>query len=180
MSRHSVRTWVFLLFALAFARPHLGSILPVVSPIPPSAAHVFQTDDYRIEIDTVAEDIGMLADADLTGYTCYRLFVTTGSPDDQLSAVFGNIDAPAALLTTGDFFRASRSVTSRPAASCPRFGPASRRTNTTASSPSAWTSPQTQPTVKVMCSRSNPLRNPGNRCSNRAMDFPAVDSNSMT
>ena len=105
MSRHSVRTWVFLLFALAFAGHISGQSSPVVSPIPPSAAHVFQTDDYRIEIDTVAEDIGMLADADLTGYTCYRLFVTTGSPDDQLSAVFGNIDAPAALLTTGDFFQ---------------------------------------------------------------------------
>ena len=94
-----------MLFALAFAGHISGQSSPVVSPIPPSAAHVFQTDDYRIEIDTVAEDIGMLADADLTGYTCYRLFVTTSSPDDQLSAVFGNIDAPAALLTTGDFFQ---------------------------------------------------------------------------
>ena len=105
MSRHSVRTWAFLLFALAFVGHISGQSSPVVSPIPPSAAHVFQTDDYRIDIDTVAEDIGMLADADLSGYTCYRLFVTTGSPDDQLSAVFGNIDAPAALLTTGGFFQ---------------------------------------------------------------------------
>ena len=62
---------------------------------------------YAIEIDTVAVNIGPLGDADLTGFNCYRLYVTAGNPDDQLSAIFGNESTPASLLTTGQFFQSN-------------------------------------------------------------------------
>ena len=63
--------------------------------------------EYSIEIETLATDIGPLADADLTGFNCYQLFVTMGNPNDKLSAVFGNESSPAQLLTTGNFFQSS-------------------------------------------------------------------------
>ena len=63
--------------------------------------------EYSIEIETLATDIGPLADDDLTGFNCYQLFVTMGNPNDKLSAVFGNESSPAQLLTTGNFFQSS-------------------------------------------------------------------------
>ena len=104
MLRLSFRVCAILLCAL-FSQDVRAQSTPPMSPIAPGQAHVFESEDFRIEIDTVALDIGPLADADLTGYNCYRLFVTTANLTDQLSAVFGNIDAPAELLTSGDFFQ---------------------------------------------------------------------------
>ena len=104
MLRLSFRVCAILLCAL-FSQDVRAQSTPPMSPIAPGQAHVFESEDFRIEIDTVAQDIGPLADADLTGYNCYRLFVTTANLTDQLSAVFGNIDAPAELLTSGDFFQ---------------------------------------------------------------------------
>ena len=43
---------------------------------------------YGLEIDTVATDIGLLSDGtDLSGYSTYRLYITTPNADDFLSSV---------------------------------------------------------------------------------------------
>ena len=66
---------------------------------------LFEFSDFGIEIDTIAEDIGVLSDADLTGFSTYRLYVTTTDSTDQLSAVYGNIDEPSQLNCTGGIFQ---------------------------------------------------------------------------
>ncbi len=65
------------------------------------------TADFTIEIDTIAVDIGALSDVDLNGFSTYRLYITTSSPSDQLSAIYGNIDEPSALQSSGSIFQAS-------------------------------------------------------------------------
>jgi len=68
---------------------------------------VFNSSQYLIVIETVATDIGPLADVDLTGYNTYRLYVQTASSTDQVSAIYGNIDEPSLLLSSGDIFQSS-------------------------------------------------------------------------
>ncbi len=63
------------------------------------------TVDFSIEIDTVAVDIGLLSDEDLTGFNTYRLYVTTSESTDQISAIYGNIDEPSLLTSTGSIFQ---------------------------------------------------------------------------
>ena len=81
----------------------------VESPLnwPEAANLVIDPSAFSIEIDTIAEDIGLLSDADLTGFNTYRLYVTTSAADDQLSAVYGNVSAPSSLETSGSFFQSS-------------------------------------------------------------------------
>ena len=71
------------------------------------ASPAFDPSDFQIEVDTMASNIGVLADADLTGFSTYRLFVTTSDPTDQISAVYGNSASPSSLQTTGNFFQSS-------------------------------------------------------------------------
>ena len=78
--------------------------LPILNGI---ASPAFDPTDFQIEVDTMASNIGVLADADLTGFSTYRLFVTTSDPTDQVSAVFGNSASPSSLQTTGSFFQSS-------------------------------------------------------------------------
>ena len=68
---------------------------------------VFNSSQYLIVIETVATDIGPLADVNLTGYNTYRLYVQTASSTDQVSAIYGNIDEPSLLLSSGDIFQSS-------------------------------------------------------------------------
>lgn len=68
---------------------------------------VFNSSQYLIVIETVATDIGELSDVDLTGYNTYRLYVQTASSTDQVSAIYGNIDEPSLLLSSGDIFQSS-------------------------------------------------------------------------
>lgn len=78
--------------------------LPEMLQQPPTLEETLLT-DFVLEIDTIAVDIGILPDADLTGFNTYRLFATTGSPLDQISAVYGNINEPSHLNCTGDIFQ---------------------------------------------------------------------------
>ena len=75
--------------------------------LPTSANQVLDPSAFSLDIDTVATDIGPLSDADLTGFNTYRLYVEMSSAEDQLSAVYGNIASPSALLTSGSFFQSS-------------------------------------------------------------------------
>lgn len=68
---------------------------------------VFNSSQYLIVIETVATDIGQMSDVDLTGYNTYRLYVQTASATDQVSAIYGNIDEPSLLLSSGDIFQSS-------------------------------------------------------------------------
>ena len=72
-----------------------------------AATSLPNTSDYHLEIDTVNFDIGILTDSDLTGYSTYRVFVVTASSQDQLSAVYGNINEPSLLVSSGDIFQSS-------------------------------------------------------------------------
>ena len=74
-------------------------------PFAPSEVQFQSLEGFNLAIETIATDIGPLADADLTGFSCYQIFITTNSSTDQVSAVFGNADSPMSLLTTGQFFQ---------------------------------------------------------------------------
>jgi len=95
-------SFVFVLNVHAQDTPE--STLP---SLPTSANQVLDPSAFALDIDTVATDIGTLSDADLTGFNTYRLYVEMSSPEDQLSAVYGNIASPSALLTSGSFFQSS-------------------------------------------------------------------------
>ena len=60
MLRLSFRVCAILLCAL-FSQDVRAQSTPPMSPIAPGQAHVFESEDFRIEIDTVALDIGPLA-----------------------------------------------------------------------------------------------------------------------
>ena len=63
--------------------------------------------NFTVEIDTVAVNIGVLDDADLTGYNTYRLYITTNAETDQISSIYGDINEPLSLETSGGFFQSS-------------------------------------------------------------------------
>ncbi|MGB1671075.1 MAG: hypothetical protein ACPHCT_06355, partial [Flavobacteriales bacterium] len=48
----------------------------------------------EIVVETYAENIGMAGTTDLTGYNTYRVYVKFSSPDDFLTAVYGDADFP--------------------------------------------------------------------------------------
>ncbi|MCH1575618.1 MAG: hypothetical protein L7S67_05045 [Flavobacteriales bacterium] len=63
---------------------------------------------YGLEVEVVSEDIGILAGAlgttDLTGYTCYRAYITMANEDDFLSSVSGDANNPSDVTSTTDNF----------------------------------------------------------------------------
>lgn len=66
---------------------------------------------YGLEVEVVSEDIGVLAGAlgvsDLTGYSCYRAYITMENADDFLSSISGDAVNPTYITTTTDFYHAT-------------------------------------------------------------------------
>ena len=64
---------------------------------------------FSISIDTVSSNlgpqVGALGVVDLTGYSCYRLYVQCESEDDLLQAVAGDNVNPTTLTSTTSFFQ---------------------------------------------------------------------------
>lgn len=65
------------------------------------------TTEYHLEVDTTHFDIGELIDSDLTGFNTYRIYVSTSDPQDQVSAVYGNINEPTELVSSGQIFQST-------------------------------------------------------------------------
>ena len=63
---------------------------------------------YGLELEVVSNDIGTLVGAlgttDLTGYSCYRIYVTMNNEDDFMSSVSGDINNPTYVNTTTHFY----------------------------------------------------------------------------
>ena len=66
---------------------------------------------YGLEVEVVNEDIGVLVGAlgntDLTGYTCYRAYITMENEDDFLSSISGDAVNPTYITTTTTFSNAA-------------------------------------------------------------------------
>ena len=66
--------------------------------------------EYGLEVEVVTDDIGILAGAlgvtDLTGYSCYRAYITMENEDDFLSSISGDANHSTYVTSTGDFFHA--------------------------------------------------------------------------
>ena len=66
---------------------------------------------YGLEVEVVSEDIGVLTGPlgviDLTGYTCYRAYITMENEDDFFSSVSGDVNNPTYITTTTDFYHAA-------------------------------------------------------------------------
>ena len=66
---------------------------------------------YGLEVEVVNEDIGVLVGAlgstDLTGYTCYRAYITMQNEDDFLSSISGDAVNPTYITTTTTFSNAA-------------------------------------------------------------------------
>ena len=64
---------------------------------------------YGLEVDVVSYDIGLLVGPmgtfDLTGYSCYRAYITMENEDDFLSSISGDATNPTLVTTTTDFFQ---------------------------------------------------------------------------
>ena len=65
---------------------------------------------YGLEVEVVSDDIGLLvgptATIDLTGYSCYRAYITMENENDFLSSISGDAPNPTSVTTTTDFFHA--------------------------------------------------------------------------
>ena len=65
---------------------------------------------FSIQVDTVATNIGPLVGAlgvvDLTGYSCYRLYLSCESSTDLLQSVFGDAENPTSINTSTSFYQA--------------------------------------------------------------------------
>jgi hypothetical protein len=65
---------------------------------------------YGLQVEVVSEDIGILVGAlgpvDLTGYACYRAYITMENEDDFMSSVSGDANNPTFVNTTGAFYHA--------------------------------------------------------------------------
>ena len=72
-----------------------------------SPAQLEMLTDFEVEIDTVQENIGILLDADLTGFSTYRIYITTSTQDDKVSSIYGNVNEPMTIETSGSFFQSS-------------------------------------------------------------------------
>ena len=66
--------------------------------------------EYGLEVEVVTDDIGILAGAlgvtDLTGYSCYRAYITMENEDDFLSSISGDANHSTYVTSTEDFFHA--------------------------------------------------------------------------
>lgn len=64
---------------------------------------------YGLEVEVVNEDIGVLVGAlgttDLTGYSCYRGYITMENSGDFLSSISGDATNPTFVSTTTDFYQ---------------------------------------------------------------------------
>jgi len=64
---------------------------------------------YGLEVEVVNDDIGVLVGAlgttDLTGYSCYRGYITMENPGDFLSSISGDATNPTFVSTTTDFYQ---------------------------------------------------------------------------
>ena len=71
----------------------------------------FLTAQYGLEVEVVNPDIGSLVGGlgvvDLTGYTCYRAYITMANEDDFLSSISGDAVNPTYITTTTDFYHAA-------------------------------------------------------------------------
>ena len=70
-----------------------------------------QAQQYGLEVEVVSENIGPLVGAlgvtDLSGYSCYRAYVTMENEDDFLSSISGDANNPTYVnSTTGMFYQA--------------------------------------------------------------------------
>ncbi|MDB4676231.1 lamin tail domain-containing protein [Flavobacteriales bacterium] len=67
--------------------------------------------EYGLEVEVVSNDIGVLVGAqgttDLTGYSCYRLYITMENELDFLSSIHGNNVNPTYVTTTTNFYHAT-------------------------------------------------------------------------
>ena len=61
----------------------------------------------EVIVETYAEDIGMVGTADLTGYNTYRVYVKFNSPDDFLTAVYGDANFPTKIQGGDNFFNSA-------------------------------------------------------------------------
>lgn len=66
---------------------------------------------YGLEVEVVSDDIGPLVGAlgttDLTGYTCFRAYITMENEDDFLSSISGDALNSTFITTTADFYHAT-------------------------------------------------------------------------
>ena len=111
-----------MLLLLSVSAPLLSQELDAFLSLEPSEltpAQLEMLTDFSVEIDTVLENIGELTDANLTGYSTYRVFITTSSADDKVSSIYGNVDEPMSIVTTGDFFQSSPLGNTTPAGILP-------------------------------------------------------------
>ena len=64
---------------------------------------------YGLEVEVVAADIGLLSGpdgiVDLTGYTTYRAYFTTVNANDDVIAIFGDESMPLYINTTTSFYQ---------------------------------------------------------------------------
>ena len=64
-----------------------------------------------LEVETISEDIGILVGGlgtiDLTGYSCYHIYVTMENEEDFLSSISGDSLNPTYVNTTTDFYNAA-------------------------------------------------------------------------
>ena len=64
---------------------------------------------YGLEVEVVNEDIGVLVGAlgttDLTGYSCYRGYITMENSGDFLSSISGDATNPTFVSTTTNFYQ---------------------------------------------------------------------------
>ena len=63
---------------------------------------------YGVEVEVVADDIGPLValdgtTTDLTGFSCYNVYITMENEDDFLSAISGDVNNPTFVTTTTSF-----------------------------------------------------------------------------
>ena len=71
----------------------------------PNACNFDAAAEYGLRIETVVVHEGVVGQADLTGYTTYRLYVDLPDSADFVSAVYGNDQDTLILGTTGDFYQ---------------------------------------------------------------------------
>ena len=92
----------------------------------------------EVVVETYAENIGMVGTEDLTGYNTYRIYVKFDSPDDFLTAVYGDADFPTKIQGGDNFFNSAiGGLTTKPTKRV--FSRRFQIWNLTASSPSVWT-----------------------------------------
>ena len=114
---------------------------------------------YGLEVEVVSEDIGVLVGAlgttDLTGYSCYRAYITMENEDDFLSSISGDATNPTNVrLLRTTLPRSAGSVPRQTAstACCFRYMPTC---HLTAGSPLDLKEFRMQQRAKLLCQRFN-------------------------